>query len=251
VLAAGLEHEDPEEAYAVDLMRGARQEVRDREIALSYVRNALDYEVMAPSDLQICFPEVTDAIGSLGVPPQVGLKQVNALLQRHGKAVADVMRTKVPKGAGPESLPALFGDAQKEPRLGTGPKVPVASNPVQQARLILTLQSASKVKLNDQIELTGPATVKLLTILAEQHLKAAGAGLDPFDYPCTEAGKLAELMGVNDESLRRQISRMRGDLRKRFASADLDLGEDFEIIENIPWSGYRLAPDRVDVRRKT
>ena len=40
VLAAGLERFDPEEAYRVSLMADARHGAIDREIALSYLRNA-------------------------------------------------------------------------------------------------------------------------------------------------------------------------------------------------------------------
>jgi hypothetical protein len=39
-LASGLDLKDPAEAYALDLMEGVRTDARDREIALSYVRNA-------------------------------------------------------------------------------------------------------------------------------------------------------------------------------------------------------------------
>jgi hypothetical protein len=40
-LASGLDLKDPAEAYALDLMEGVRTDARDREIALSYVRNAV------------------------------------------------------------------------------------------------------------------------------------------------------------------------------------------------------------------
>ncbi len=50
ILAAGLERFDPADSYAVDLLTGRRDRVQHREIALSYVRNALAFEVMEPAD---------------------------------------------------------------------------------------------------------------------------------------------------------------------------------------------------------
>jgi hypothetical protein len=49
--------------------------------------------------------------------------------------------------------------------------------------------------------------------------------------------------------LRRRVNRARRDLEKRFASAGLDATQGAALIENIPWHGYRLAPDRVTVRK--
>jgi len=45
------------------------------------------------------------------------------------------------------------------------------------------------------------------------------------------------------------VSRARTYLVQRFASSGLDEALGVELIENIPWQGYRLAPDRVTVRQ--
>jgi DNA-binding winged helix-turn-helix (wHTH) protein len=55
---------------------------------------------------------------------------------------------------------------------------------------------------------------------------------------------------ASDEGLRKRVNRSRSDLRKRFESADLDSNVGDGLIENIPWQGYRLRPDFVDVRIK-
>jgi DNA-binding winged helix-turn-helix (wHTH) protein len=52
---------------------------------------------------------------------------------------------------------------------------------------------------------------------------------------------------ASDESLRKRVNRSRSDLRKRFDSAGLDPDVGDDLIENIPWQGYRLRPDLVDV----
>jgi hypothetical protein len=46
ILAAGQEHEDPAEAYKTDLFLGERGPGPDRELALAYVRTALNIENM-------------------------------------------------------------------------------------------------------------------------------------------------------------------------------------------------------------
>jgi 7-cyano-7-deazaguanine synthase in queuosine biosynthesis len=100
VLAAGLQRFDPEEAYKVDLMEGARDSVVDREIALSFLRNAQAFEHMTPTELVQVFPAVLDAVGHLGHPPEATLELIARLLQRHGTGVADVMRETLRAGAG-------------------------------------------------------------------------------------------------------------------------------------------------------
>ena len=44
ILAAGLEQEDPAEAYKVDLFTGERSPGPGRELALAYVRSASDID---------------------------------------------------------------------------------------------------------------------------------------------------------------------------------------------------------------
>jgi hypothetical protein len=119
-------------------------------------------------------------------------------------------------------------------------------------RLLLVFDQKRKILLiNDVIEITGAATYELLRCLAGQHLEAAGQGLAPEDYPCITSRALYGRLGLtSDEGLRKRVNRSRSDLRRRFESAGLgpDVGDD--LIENIPWHGYRLRPDLVDVRIK-
>lgn len=251
IMAASLENYDPDDAYAVPLMSGPRSDVRDREIALSYVRNALNYEVFEPVDLQNTYPAVFDAVGYLELPPDVGLSQIHGLLQRHGKAVASVMRTKAPSvgQATRDSLPALFGQAQREPRLAPSVPETVPSNSEKKIEVVFFTRT-HRIEIDGIILIKGAKSVALLAALADQHLEAAGQGLELFDYPCILATQLAKKLHVTEETLRRQISRIRSDLKGRFQSAGIPNAESIELIENIPWHGYRLASDRVTVRRK-
>jgi hypothetical protein len=79
-LASGLDLKDPAEAYALDLMEGVRTDARDREIALSYVRNALFFETASPLDLIQLFPSVLQGLDQLGEPADTTLRRISELL---------------------------------------------------------------------------------------------------------------------------------------------------------------------------
>lgn len=98
------------------------------------------------------------------------------------------------------------------------------------------------------IEVTG-ATYDLLNCLADKHLKGAGEGRDLLEYPVVQAGKLACQLGLDgDEAVRQRVGRSRGLLSKEFVSAGLERQDGRDLIENLPWNGYRLNPTRVRVR---
>ena len=161
------------------------------------------------------------------------------------------MRTKAPSvgQAAPNSLPALFGQAQREPRLAPSVPETVPSNSEKKIEVVVFTRTP-RIEIDGMIFIKGAKSVALLAALADQHLEAAGQGLELFDYPCILAAKLAKKLHVTEEALRRQISRMRSDLKGRFQSAGIPNAESLEFIENIPWNGYRLASDRVTVRRR-
>ncbi len=58
MIAAGLQDQDPGEAYKVDLLHGPRENVRDREIALAYVRNARFFRYASEPEILTRFGEV-------------------------------------------------------------------------------------------------------------------------------------------------------------------------------------------------
>jgi hypothetical protein len=255
-LASGLDLKDPAEAYALDLMEGVRTDARDREIALSYVRNALFFESASRSDLLQHFPALLQGLDQLGEPTDTTLKRISGLLGRHGRGVTSVMR-ETQKSRSSEQwpdgcLPRLFGEVQ----LGAATGLAAVPNPPSTSgsadRLLLVFdQKRKNLLINDVIEITGAGTYGLLRALAEHHLEAAGQGLAPEDYPCMTSRALYGRLGLSsDEGLRKRVNRSRSDLRRRFESADLDSNVCDGLIENIPWHGYRLRPDFVDVRIK-
>ncbi|MCP4184313.1 MAG: hypothetical protein GY761_13525, partial [Hyphomicrobiales bacterium] len=118
VIAAGLERFDPEEAYNIDLMTGQRANGVDKEVALSYVRSALAYEIMDQFDLEHRLPEINRVVAHLGGPAPTALNRMSELLRRHGSGVAAVMRKAV-EGRSidefePDTLPRMFGTIQQD-----------------------------------------------------------------------------------------------------------------------------------------
>jgi hypothetical protein len=69
---------------------------------------------------------------------------------------------------------------------------------------------------------------------------------------CLGAGNIYPERAANrlegEAAVRQSVSRTRTLLGTKFASAGLDPEEGKNLVENIPWSGYRLRPDRVRVR---
>ncbi len=254
MLSKGLERFDPEDAYRVDLMSDARPNGTDREMALSYVRNAVFFGNATPDALARSFPVVLDAVNHLDSPPDTAMSMIADLLNRHGKAVTSVMRrtleSKSPGEFPEQSLPSLYGEMQSGLTMPAVPAASVEKNEKEQPPLTIEIDKTSRlVLIGEHIELKKNATVDLLIVLAEEWLRAAGKGLEPLEYPCLKSGDLVKKLGVEtDEVVRRRILTARRTIAKRFESAGLSVEKPQELIENLSWNGYRLAPERVVVR---
>ncbi|WP_233421907.1 7-cyano-7-deazaguanine synthase [Ruegeria profundi] len=254
MLSKGLERFDPEDAYRVDLMSDARPNGIDREMALSYVRNAVLFENATPDALIRNFPVVLDAVNHFDSPPDTAMSMIADLLNRHGKAVTSVMRrtleSKSPGEFPEQSLPRLYGEMQSALSLPFVPAPSVDKNENEKPPLTIEIDKTSRlVLIGEHIELKKNATADLLIVLAEEWLRAAGKGLEPLEYPCLKSGDLVEKLGVEtDEVVRRRILTARRTIAKRFKSAGLSIDKPQELIENLSWHGYRLAPERVVIR---
>jgi hypothetical protein len=231
VLAAGLDAQDPGEAYRCDLMEGARSTAQDKESAMSYLRNALFFETAAAEDLVRSFPTILAAVTHTGEPTATSLPRLTEMPVRHGQSVSGAMprafdgrrRDQFPEG----SLPWLFGAIQ---------------------RGVATAYGSASPAIIGAIEIGGVDYV-LLRLLAEAHLIGIGQGLDQLDYPTLSSAKLCDALGLADEgAVRKRINRTRGQLGRKFESSGRDPVAGRRIIENLPWHGYRLDPEQVTVR---
>lgn len=256
VLSAGLQNFDPKEAYRVDLLEDPREGAIDREVALSYVRNAQAFEHMSPPKLEQLFPAVLDAVGHLDQPPNTTLGMITDLLRRHGAGVSKVMRENSDNvnidSFAESSLPRLYGEMQRQVALPAIQAEPIAHSPERLGGVLVEIDEGRRiVVLEKKIEFVRNATADLLIRLAKSWLMGAGKGLSSLNFPCLSASELADALGADDEeAIRKRIVRARSQLEQRFESCGRDASSGKELIENIPWHGYRLAPDRVTVRRR-
>lgn len=241
VLAAGCARDDPAEMYAVDLLSGDRLGA-DRELALAYVRNARAWRSMTSEILVRHHPEFTRALAGLDIEPSQGAKSIAGLCARHGQAVTTIMENalrEAPEDRSAQSLVALYAAADHAPRPAVDPPAPTPACD----RLLVEIDTARKAaRLGGCVLLRGVG-FEALSPLAEANLESLGAGRAPEDFALMKAARLLEIWKMADESSVRRRIQM---LRRSFASAG---AEDPEIIENLPWYGYRLKPEAVTVRR--
>lgn len=252
LLAAGLQAHDPAEAYRLDLMTSPRERVQDKEVALSFVRSAFAYEAINEAELVTCYPAILNAVESLGEPPDTALRRVVDLLKRHGSSVATVMRHEMSaqrvEPAPTNSLPDLYGTIQREQLFSSQQIVSETQIETEQVFELVINMRRKVIRINDIIHIKS-AGFNLLNALTAEFLKGAGQGLDLLDYPLVEANKLAVHLGLQDEAaVRQSVRRTRTLLGTKFSSAGLDAEDGKDLIENLPWKGYRLRPDRVKVR---
>jgi 7-cyano-7-deazaguanine synthase in queuosine biosynthesis len=266
VLAAGLATHDPEEAYAVDLMRGSRADVRDREIALAYLRHARQLRALLPTDFMIRFGEASRALQFFDEPPAAVARRIYELHRRHGETVSAVMDqeliTALTAGglsdAHPDCLlrlagPDVFGQSQPA---GIAPVRSAASSlPTSEQASAAFRQNTSprRIRLNvvdavGKIEIVGLGSVTgvsamVFVTLAERYLEAAGEGRELADYPLLRTVDLVDRWRLSgEEVVRRRIARARRKLAEMAVASGWPESDVAEIIENLPWKGYRLNP---------
>jgi hypothetical protein len=90
VLAAGQGHEDPAEAYKVDLFFGPRPAGPDREMALAYVRSASRIRQMEDAAFFARYGEASRIVGYFSEPADRVAGRVFDLYGRHASAVCRV-----------------------------------------------------------------------------------------------------------------------------------------------------------------
>ncbi|MEH6527398.1 MAG: 7-cyano-7-deazaguanine synthase [Sneathiella sp.] len=257
ILSAGLERYDPEEAYFVDLMRGSRKAVQDKEVALSYVRSALAFDTLSSIQLEQDFPTVFAVIQYLDEKPGTALELISNLLKRHGAGIISVMNKFAdrdePDAFSVNSLPSLYGDIKrKQGRELFSPTIAESTIEIPLEQLRLRFDIKRKILLiDDKVEVTD-ASYRLLLELANINRKAAGQGKELLDYPAISSFNLCKRLNLaSEETVRRSIKRTRDNLNRKCLSAGMAPGHGSELIENLLGKGYRLKPDLVEVILKS
>ena len=270
VLAAEVEEHDPEEFHAVDLLHGPRSTGPDREMALGYVRHARRLAAITPMEFLTSFGEVSRALRFFDEPAGAVAARLHALHRRHGEGVAQIMERALRAVIDRRNLETLApdcllrltgGDVFGLPALGA--EAAVAASPAslpaagETDRVNRDTIELFELRIGgaNVVEIAGlgtfkGATAEVLATLAPMHLKAAGEGLEPEDYPVLGPEALAERWCVDGgEPVRQRIRRARRALDQGWQKAGRSALDEDAIIENVPWKGYRLNPFRVRVVR--
>ena len=124
ILCAGLEKEDPEEMYEVQLWTGVRDEGADRTMAESYVRTAAEINGMtSDSEFFICFPVVNALTREFPESADQIARNVLDLHRRHASSVCDITAKAIKSYAAdmlrgtipPSSLVRIVAGGMKQP----------------------------------------------------------------------------------------------------------------------------------------
>ena len=256
VLAASQEHEDPAEAYKVDLFTDKRPAGPDREMALGYVRSASMVNRMEDTAFFARYGEASRVVRHFSEPADVVAERIFDLYRRHASAVCRVFDGAIAshsealrQGDLPADslLPLVVGQHQGGASYHVPSEMPEQLGVVRVEIRIAIDEEGQRVVFDGWGEVKGVGAA-LIIALAEPFRRAMFGELSPERYPFTESGELCRKTGCdNEETFRRRVLRCRNRIKK-LAKAAGDPPPSIEsFIENIQWRGYRLNPDRVRI----
>ena len=90
VFAAGLDHQDPAEAYKVDLFTGSRQPGPDREMALAFVRSAPPISQMTDAAFFAHYGETSRVVSCFKERADTAASRIFDLYRRHATTICRV-----------------------------------------------------------------------------------------------------------------------------------------------------------------
>ena len=256
VLAAGQEHEDPAEAYKVDLFLGERQPGPDREMALAFVRSASNVHQMADVAFFVHYGEASRIVGFFPEPTDRVARRIFDLHRRHVSAVCRVFDEAITSHAaalrqgtlpstcllslivsrrdGESAYPERSGELDHSGAIGAD--IRMAVDEVQK-----------RVIFHRWGEIRG-VSAELIITLAKPFRQAMRDELAPEHYPFTETSNLIRKTSCDaNEGLRRRVLRCRNKIAQLATNAGDPPPSLDAVIENSQWHGYRLNPDRIRI----
>lgn len=247
-LAAGLADSDPASNYKIDLLLGDRSQDKEIAMAADYVRLAQKIKSVSEDQFASTFPEVFSAADHFeGLSSGEAIKKIYDLFRRHADAVlsvidhgfdkhrAELIDGKLPSGC---LLSLCFNRSKIEPV-----KTPDLQGQYNEVLDQLKKnrcdfffdEKEKKVVFADGMEVSG-ANCDLLAALLENYRAARTSGGEVEYIPAT---KLADAIDVNDQTLRRRITRFQEEVSNPLK---VSLGITDDLIENKHGVGYRLNP---------
>ena len=193
-------------------------------------------------------------------------KKVIDLFKRHGGTVFNVMKDGVQSHAGGllnKSFPAnslLMMAISRDGGLGIAVDSEVINpgvgdeehtdNGVRE-KIDYTRATEIRIAVDEEEEqvhveglapLTGTKMFQLVKILVDQYLEDQSNKKAPENYRCKDKYDLATALGIEEPTLRRQVSRIRKKVQSGYLGKfGLPLSQD-ALIENVHGKGYRINP---------
>jgi 7-cyano-7-deazaguanine synthase in queuosine biosynthesis len=256
VLAAGQEHEDPAEAYKVDLLLGGREPGPDREMALAYVRSASAVKQMEDIAFFTHYGETSRIFGFFPESADTVASRIIDLHRRHASSVCRVFDDAISANASVLREANLPADCLIS--LIIGKRGAMTAYPERRGALKQTVTIGSDIRMATDKdkkrvvfdrwgEISGLGAELIIT-LAEPFREAMREERTPENYPFIEAQELVRLTNCGaDELLRKRVMRCRNKIKQQATNAGDPPPSTDDVIENSQWHGYRLNTDPIRI----
>jgi Queuosine biosynthesis protein QueC len=256
VLAAGQGHEDPAEAYKVDLFSGERPAGPDREMALAFVRSASRIRQMEDVAFFARYGEASRIVRYFAESANTVAERILDLHRRHASGVCRVFDDAISAHASALREGILPADSLLSLVVGRHGAVSAYPAPSRESEQVVAIGTEIRIAVDEERkrvvfdrwgEVKGKPA-ELLTTLAVPFREAMRKELTPERFPFTKTvGLLQQTRCANEETLRRRVLRCRNMIAKIAECAGDPPPSTDAVIENNQWHGYRLNPDRVRI----
>jgi 7-cyano-7-deazaguanine synthase in queuosine biosynthesis len=258
IIAAGQAHNDPDEAYKVNLFLDERAAGPDREMALAYVRSASDVNQMEDVAFFSRYGEVSRAVGFFAEPTSTVAERIFDLYRRHAATVCEVFDEGISTHAAdlregklpPSCLLSLIVSQRVSDVEAAYPERAPLAQPTIAARPEIRMaidKSRRRVVFDRWGEIKG-VRADLLISLAGPHRKAMSDEHITQNYPFTKTEQLLGTLCIDSaETLRRYVLRCRNKINRLATEAGDAPPAIDAVIETSQRHGYRLNPDIIRI----
>ena len=256
VLAACLEEHEPAGLYDTDLFLGERKPGPDLTLAEAYIFTASRLATMTELGFLARYGQVYRALPYLDGTADENATRLHLLHARHGKEVLAVVDRELAKHASLDailSLPAgsllsmiqsrptqsFLDPIESEPAASEQPPSTMPSELEWPIRLALD-EVGKRIVFPYGIVLSG-ASYGLVAALLPAFQEGQTENCQAEQYRYVPSPKLARSLDIEEQTLRRRITRMKKDLELKFAAAHRRVAMD-DVVQNKVGKGYRLNP---------
>ncbi|MEO1686685.1 MAG: hypothetical protein AAFU61_02135, partial [Pseudomonadota bacterium] len=207
--------------------------------------------------------ELQRAARGVDRPVGAAMERLVDLHRRHGRSVSEVLAQRLAAVAGsqrdpgdPDSLLMMAGRDVFAGGKGEGmattamAAVGQTGTPPPPVIRTLTLGAGGRSATVSGVGSVRGSSADVLHRLAKDHLQALGDAVAPENHPFVPSRRLAAEWNISEEGVRRRVLRLRREIEALALGAGAAAPGAQEIVESIPWQGYRLTPDTVRVVRE-